>query len=391
MMKITTCNLKSPDYTVNHEIFVGTKTGSIKSKLSYLQFFRSIVSSLHSIPELITGAENPYAQTNLQELRLLSKGSEITSMDWGAKDYSQLVVGRDDQHLNIFDINTNMFTSTHELTQKPVGVAIYNDRLHVGCANGELHTPTVKKSVPINAGDHMNRMRQCPFKDNLVATGGKGRKNNLKVWDLEKGVCEFTTKNVPNDMLSLEVPVWDSDVGFVDTNCMATCSRHGYIRFYDRRTQRRPVKEFRSKEQTAFTAMCLHDMSAYVGVATGSMLAFDLRSLKHSLHKYKGFTGSVADVTTDVTGKYVFTASLDRFVRGHEATSTELVYQCYVKSKAARILVRDGIIKEEVIEEEGEGENDETVEILDESNKNGLSDASDEEYDDMFDRMQKIR
>lgn len=35
MKKITTANIKNPSYTENHEIYVGTHTGSFKSKFSH--------------------------------------------------------------------------------------------------------------------------------------------------------------------------------------------------------------------------------------------------------------------------------------------------------------------------------------------------------------------
>ena len=35
-MKITTQNIKSPNYTENHELYVGTHTGSFKSKYNFL-------------------------------------------------------------------------------------------------------------------------------------------------------------------------------------------------------------------------------------------------------------------------------------------------------------------------------------------------------------------
>lgn len=62
--------------------------------------------------------------------------------------------------------------------------------------------------------------------------------------------------------------------------------------------------------------------------------AFDTRKMKTILHTYKGFTGGVSDIVVDNSGKCIFTARLDGFVRVHFSQTTPLQYQCYVKIKS---------------------------------------------------------
>ena len=220
-------------------------------------------------------------------------------------------------------------------------------------------------------------MRQCPQNRKLVATGGKDRQNNLKVFDLEAQKEIFSSKNVPHDNLQLEVPIWDSDLSFINNsdNSLATCSRYGYIRFYDYRQQRRPVQNYVDNRDQAFNSMAERNGIIYVSTTTGGLFAFDLKNMKVPLHTYKGATGSILSLAVDETGKFLFSASLDRYVRVHDADKTNLLYQCYVKSKASQIVIKPA--------DEG---------LLNEHKKlqEQVAEGSDNEYDNMFEKMQTV-
>lgn len=224
-------------------------------------------------------------------------------------------------------------------------------------------------------------MRQCPKNRNLIAVGGKERKNNLKVFDLEAQKQVFSSKNVPPDNLQLEVPVWESDMAFVNNsdNCLATCSRFGYIRLYDYREQRRPVKNYTDNRDQAFTSLVERDGIIYVGTTNGCLYAFDLKSLRVPLHTYKGAVGSITSIALDETGKFVFASSLDRYIRAYDAEKTQLLYQCYVKSKASEIMMKsaDQRLLDEVSAAKLEAQK-------------RVAEGSDEDFDDMFGKMQKV-
>lgn len=191
----------------------------------------------------------------------------------------------------------------------------------------------------------------------------------------------FSSKNVPHDNLQLEVPVWDSDMSFVNDSdsCLATCSRYGYIRFYDYRQQRRPIHNYCDNKDRAFTCMAERNGIIYVGTTTGSLFAFDLKSLKVPLHTFKGSVGSVSSLTVDESGKFLFVSSLDRYVRVYNAEKTNLLYQCYVKSKASQILMKSA--DHRLIAEQ-------SVEQLEAQKR--AAEGSDEEFDNLFGKMQKI-
>lgn len=340
-------------------------------------------------------AESPHKQINIENIEALTKSSRITSLAWGADD-SEILVGRIEPIVKVYNTATNIFTESYAVDSGPVvGSARFEGKLIVGLTNGKIQIGD-KKPMFLETGDAMSRLRQCNEERKLVATAGKERQNNLKVWDLETSACTFKTKNVPNDFLQLEVPIWDSDFRFIDANCLSTCSRYGYVRFYDMRQQRRPIASYTNdKEQMSYTCLAAHENTIVVGATTGVMRAFDTRKMKQILHTYKGFSGSISDVGIDDTGKYVYTASLDRFVRVHASESTILQYQCYVKSKATRILLRIFAPKAEIKSEDesdnepasSDGDDDDAV-VISQSDEDDSGEES--EFDDIFDKMPTV-
>lgn len=115
--------------------------------------------------------------------------------------------------------------------------------------------------------------------------------------------------------------------------------------------------------------------------------------MKNFVHTYKGFTGGLSDVYIHDSGKLLATACLDRYVRIHHADTCVLMYQCYVKSKATRILLRDSLEdpnKSEQDKEVDEEEDDQTNKKQNNNKKSKDEVSEDEEYDDMFENMQTI-
>lgn len=340
-------------------------------------------------PEIELTNENPHRQINLENVQSLDKTTRITALDW-ANDSNEILIGRVNPVVKVYGIESHDFTSEIELDAGPiVGLAKYNGHLIAGLANGKVQI-LAEKTEFLDAGDALNRLRQCNIDRKLIATGGKERQNNLKVWNLENNECIFKTKNVPNDELQLEVPVWDNDFHFIDANCLTTCSRYGYVRVYDMRKQRRPVHSYKNdKEQFSYACLATHGNVVFTGSTTGVMHAFDLRKMKLVLHTYKGFTGSISDVVVDETGQHLCTASLDRFVRVHDSETTGLLYQCYVKSKATRVLIRECTpdVSDELADVDAENNEDDIEEGSDEHNV----EDNDDEFDAIFDNMETIK
>lgn len=330
----------------------------------------------------------------MENIQTLTKTTRVTALNW-ADDKNKLLIGRIEPVVKVYSTTSNAFIDKQTFEKGPiVGLAKFNGKLIAGLANGKIQIIGNKKSEFLDAGDSMSRFRQCNHDLKLVATGGKERQNNLKVWNLETNECTFKTKNIPNDFLQLEVPIWDTDFGFINENCLSTCSRYGYVRVYDMRTQRRPTLNYSNdKEQISYTCLALHDNIIFSGTTTGILHAFDLRKMKHILHTYKGFSGSISDICVDNTGNYICSASLDRFVRVHATASTILQYQCYVKSKATRILLKECAPKVEIKSEDDDDATDSDDEDIDDAVKHSNSqpdDDDDTDFDELFDQMPTV-
>jgi ribosome biogenesis protein NSA1 len=52
----------------------------------------------------------------------------------------------------------------------------------------------------------------------------------------------WQAKNVANDELDLQVPIWDTDSCFIENKVVATCTAYGDVREYHIRKQKKPTK-----------------------------------------------------------------------------------------------------------------------------------------------------
>lgn len=239
-----------------------------------------------SVTDLVPALEkNPYTQSNLTDVAALDKESRVTALAFGNEAQTEILLGRAKNVAEVHSLGASGASNTRliNVAGAPiVGLARYNSNLIAGFSNGKIQTisldtledeeESAAEPVLITTGDHMDHLRQCSTARQIVATGGKGRQNNLKVYDMSAdGKQIFSSKNLPNDYLQLEVPVWDSDIGFVDgPSVLATCSRHGYVRLYDTRKQRRPVTHFASEEHgMSFAALVAKGHYIYTGTTMG--------------------------------------------------------------------------------------------------------------------------
>lgn len=131
--------------------------------------------------------------------------------------------------------------------------------------------------------------------------------------------------------------------------------------------------------------MTVYDNSIYVGTTTGGLRAFDARHLKYQIHTYKGFTGSVTDIEVDENGKFICSSSLDRYIRVHNANSTALMYQNYIKSKGTAVLVKAAFDSKS----NQSSQSDASV-IFVENESEGENGNDNSDMDDLFDNMETI-
>ncbi|XP_055627510.1 WD repeat-containing protein 74 isoform X2 [Toxorhynchites rutilus septentrionalis] len=362
-MKFSTTNAKCSSYCGKHVIYIGTHTGSFKK----LQPFEN----------------DPYSQVNFQQIEVLDKSSKVTCMEFGNDKHSEILLGRANHFVKVFDCINEENTSCFEVGDgSVVGLGRSNGCIIAGTDQGTITINKYPDTVKFSAGENLSKLRICQEDQNLMVTGGKNLKQIIKVWDLEAQKVTFTAKNVKKDMLDLEQPVWENDVLFIDKNTIASCSRYGYVRVYDLRgPQRRPVQGYTPPdEQLSFTCLAKHDKYLYAGTTTEGTRAFDSRKMKNHIHVYKGFTGTVTSLAVESSGNYLFSASLDRYIRVHNINKTAMVYQCYVKSKPTQILCTD------YNEKSADKEEDDDLVFVGQ-----IENDVDSEYEDMFAKMQTVK
>lgn len=235
------------------------------------------------IPGLKTSQDNnAFVCDNLHDLASLTKESRLNALAFN-DDQKSILLGRLNGEVELINTNETKLSNEDKWQFKGPATIInllsYKDSIIAGMSNGQLQCLPKNQSQDeektlITAGDCLSRLRQCPTNPNIVATGGKERQNNLKVFDLSMdGHQVFTSKNLPNDSLQLEVPVWDCDIGFLHNSehNLTTCSRYGYVRVYDTRKQRRPVLKYTSDKQMAFNTLAALDNYIYTGSTFGEI------------------------------------------------------------------------------------------------------------------------
>ena len=84
-------------------------------------------------------------------------------------------------------------------------------------------------------------MTANPHSPNQVAIACKD--TLLQIWDvsLQSTKPHWQARNLPNDELDLQIPIFDNELCFLDANHLVATTAYGDIREYDIRGQRRPV------------------------------------------------------------------------------------------------------------------------------------------------------
>ncbi|XP_072941228.1 WD repeat-containing protein 74 [Epargyreus clarus] len=301
------------------DIFVASRIGSFK----HIKYYTDTTKNSKKCIE------------NLVEIKSLQKDDTITSMVWGNPEQTEILLGKKNQQIQVYD-TINGFTHTYTADFAPghvVGLGRHKRRLVAAVASGVVKVWSKKTETVVKVGGSIDRMRVY---GDLFATGGE--ENDLKVWRMGEPEPLFAAKNLAHDWLQLRRPVWVSDLCFLGENLLAVCSRHGYVRLYDTRAQRRPVCNV---DTASMAATCISpsddERQVYVGFGRGQLHQVDLREGRLS-KGYKGAVGAVSDVTA--AGEWLLSASLDRHVRLHRRESKELVYKQYLTSKLSCVLVQ---------------------------------------------------
>ncbi|KAK3857913.1 hypothetical protein Pcinc_035862 [Petrolisthes cinctipes] len=287
---------------------------------------------------------------NFHNVKALDREQEITAIAWGDEEETEVLMGLRNQTIKIFDTDVKAFVSSRKISTGSgpiVSIGRVDGVTLTAVKSGQITLWRQSGKVEINAlgrGEFLSRMRQDPYSQNIVATGGK--ESDLRLWDLNRpAVPTFRAKNVKRDMLDIRVPVWVSDIAFLnDLRCIAVTTRHRHIRLYDIRQQRKPTLSFEygNHANTAISTTNTCGSHVFVGTSIGRMGLFDFRGKnpKMPLRSFKGFAGAVRDIVVNASEPYVFSVSLDRFLRAHHIYTGELLYKEYMKSRLNCLVAR---------------------------------------------------
>ncbi|CAG5030316.1 unnamed protein product [Parnassius apollo] len=308
------------------DIFVGSRIGSFK----------------HLKYHIDTTKNSKKHVENLVDVKSLQKDDTITSMVWGNPEQTDILIGKKNQQIQIYNTEIAEFTKTYTAdfgAGDVVGLGRYKRKLLAAVASGVVKIWSKREETTVETGK-IDRMRVCGDDTTLFATGGE--ENDLKVWRIGETTPVFMAKNLPHDWLQLRQPVWVSDLAFLPGeggNLLAVCSRHGYVRLYDTRAQRRPVCNVNFP---GMAATCiepgLDERQVLVGFGRGQVHQVDLRKGRPD-KGYKGCAGAVTSLALHPR-RLLVTVSLDRHLRVHSLDTKQLLYKQYLTSKLSSVLVQ---------------------------------------------------
>ncbi|XP_063371381.1 WD repeat-containing protein 74 [Cydia amplana] len=304
------------------DIFVATKIGSFK----------------HVKYHTDASKNNKKCVENLVDIKSLQKDEGVTCMEWGNPEQTEILLGKKNQQIQVHSSDGTLlrtYTADHG-TGHVVGVGRCR-RLISALSTGVVKIWKKKEEVLIDTGGKLDRMRVCA-EQQLFATGGE--ENDLKIYRIGEPEPIFSAKNLAHDWLQLRRDIWVSDLCWCGQGgqLAAVCSRHGYIRLYDARAQRRPVTNI---DLDKMAATCIapgqDERQVMVGFGRGQLHAVDFRAAR--LHSgFKGATGAVAAVAQ--AHRRVYSASLDRHLRVHCYNTKRLLYKQYLTSKLTGLLIQ---------------------------------------------------
>ncbi|KAJ3371153.1 WD repeat-containing protein 74 [Allomyces arbusculus] len=314
----------------------------------------------------------------------------------------------------------------------------------------------------LDLGKDIHRVRPCaPHHRHLLAVGGNERDLHLvdlnapksqeadrkeehlytgllkpSAWTGElRHTVVWRARNVPFDSVGLRVPVWITDVRFLNATGtqMATCTAYHEVKFYDTTKQRRPTAVIHVGTQplrsltvlppTSHSDLLVSDSKGAVYRISPTQAAAHARKAAraagdpdHPRNKsiarrsgkpiaagsavagaYKGAQGAVRQVlaaTMPDGADVVCAVGLDRFVRVWDAKSHAVRARWFVKQRLeAAVVWRTPIEGEDAqAQTEGQAEEDEDVgdevwEELDALERRQLGDEDENEEEDTFEDL----
>lgn len=352
---------------LDFDLFVAGKTGTFKG-----------------ISINIEDKETKSIAKNIQNMKVLTKEHEITSLAWGDQDETDVLIGLSSQRVKVYDTDFKAFTSSVDVScghGSIRGLSRYKGKILTAVTSGHVKVCSHAKNSNsiIDTGGSIEKMRHSSVNADIIVVGGK--ENDLKVWNLEQKTCTFAAKNVKPDKLQLRVPVWISDLDFLrDSTKVAVCTRYGHVRVYDPSTaQRRPVLNMDIPEQSLTALAVAHrDHHVVVGSTKGKMMLIDLRGKGSVVQHYKGAVGSMKSIACHKTEPYIVSVGFDRHILVHDLNSRAVLQKMYLKCLLNCILLRSNAFLKTVDNSCDIKGSDDDIQVIE------------DDYDEIFNNMETV-
>ena len=223
--------------------------------------------------------------------------------------------------------------------RKLVGLFEYKDDSVLAVSNrGDLVTWSAQDSAPkaLEALSGATEIQAVAKFGQFLAVGGKGTKNNLKVFSLaEDGTVSllYTAKPTMNTRLNLPFTVDIRAICFFDPSKLAISNSDGQIFFYDFTRQISSVSHHQVlPKKTAIASLSPAEREGCVIYTdlSGVIESYDLFKGR-SYGRFKPHEGSIQSFQLIGSNSFLLTLSKDRFLRIFNFSTRSLVHKVYLK------------------------------------------------------------
>ena len=332
---------------------INTKTKNVIDKYGKIKFDNEIINIIKN--------EN----TNYENLQLfITNKKENFLLDWYSKKILSIYKNNNDNiftssiYKNNNNIN-NIFCSN--LSGSILNIQ-YTQETNEILSNQELKIFDINENPYLKI--KLNKIVNSFNENNFYLLY---QNKTLLSYDLIKNKIDFTAKNLPNDELSLKIPIYDSDLIEIQNNprLFYVSTGYGEIRMYDKKASSKPIlnsKIFKNKINKI--TLCKNNNYLIVGDTKGNCHMLDIRKKFNICKNFKGNNGSIRIVLNCQEYNSAVIGGFDRYIKWYDYENN-INEQVFVKNRLTSGIIVDIEEKMEIEENEIENEEIDESEILD--------------------------
>lgn len=241
-----------------------------------------------------------------------------------------------------------------------------------------------------------------PTQRGVFAYGGK--ENDVKIVRLfkespfedVKPEQLFQGKNVKNDKLDLRVPIWITNIVFINTDKdtehswnFITTTGYGQVRKYDTSHGRKPIMDKKLSDKPLKQVALTSNDSEVICSDTNATTALFHVEKGTLLAKYKGSVGAVQGLHSYIADdeQLLVTGALDRYVRVFDINTREQVAKVFVGSKVTSVWLLDTSSGQNVPNEDN---NDEQMKKKKRPLRRSEKEAQKEDPDQVWEELEQL-